>query len=130
MLVGNEINGAKSWFEIGSFTFQPSEFAKVGTALALASYMNLRKNDLKRFRLFIPAIAIIVLPAILVALQPDTGSAIVFFAFFLVLFREGMNPYFFFSGIIMVILFLFTLLFNNIYLSLGIIAIAFWLLTY
>jgi len=125
LLVGNEINGARSWFEIGSFTFQPSEFAKVGTALALASYMNLRKNDLKRFRLFIPAIAIIGLPAILVALQPDMGSAIVFFAFFLVLFREGMNPYFFFSGIIMVILFLFTLLFNNIYLSLGIIAIAF-----
>ena len=125
MLVGNEINGAKSWFEIGSFTFQPSEFAKVGTALALASYMNLLKNDLKMFRLFIPAIAIILLPAILVALQPDTGSAIVFFAFFLVLFSEGMNPYFFFSGIIMVILFLFTLLFNNIYLSLGIIAIAF-----
>lgn len=122
LLVGNEINGAKSWFEIGSFTFQPSEFAKTGTALALASYMNLRKNDLKRFGIFIPAIAIIAFPAILVALQPDMGSATVFFALFLVLFREGMNPYFFYSGIIMVILFFFTLLFNNLYLSLGIIA--------
>ena len=125
LILGKEINGARSWFEIGPLTFQPSEFAKFATALALATYLSSRKHDLKRAAIFIPASGIILLPALLVALQPDMGSAVVFLALFVVLFREGMSSYIFVSGSLMIILFFFTLLFNNLYLTIGMISIAF-----
>jgi rod shape determining protein RodA len=128
LILGKEVNGARSWFEFGSLSLQPSEFAKFGTALALAAYLNSKKHDLKRLSVFLPAAGIIVLPAILIAVQPDLGSTVVFFALFIVLFREGMSSYIFASGIIMLVLFFFTLLFNNLYLTLGIIALAFVLL--
>ena len=99
VLVGKEINGAKSWFEFGSISLQPSELAKFGTSLALASYLNSKRQDLTRISVFIPATAIIILPAMLTLLQPDMGSAIVYFSLFIVLFREGMSPYIFVSGI-------------------------------
>ncbi|MBK8884560.1 MAG: rod shape-determining protein RodA [Bacteroidales bacterium] len=93
LIFGTEINGARSWFEFSGFSLQPSEFAKVGTALALAVYLSSRRHDLTRLSDFIPAVSIILLPAILTALQPDMGSMVVYFALFLVLFREGMSPY-------------------------------------
>ena len=128
LIFGKEINGAKSWFEFGSFSLQPSEFAKFGTALALAVYLSARRHDLTRLDVIIPALAIIFLPALLTALQPDMGSTIVYFALFLVLFREGMSPYIFVSGLLMVILFFLTLLINNLYLTIGLIIAAFFLL--
>ena len=128
LLFGKEINGAKSWFEFGGFSLQPSEFAKFGTALALAVYLSAKRHDLTRSDVFIPALAIILLPAILTALQPDMGSTIVYFALFLVLFREGMSPYIFVSGLLMLILFFMTLLVNNLYLNIGLIIAAFFLL--
>jgi rod shape determining protein RodA len=125
LVLGKEINGARSWFQIGPLSLQPSEFAKAGTALALASYLNSRKLDLNRFRAFVISTGIIILPAILVAIQPDMGSALVYFSLFIVLFREGMSPYIFISGFIMLILFFFTILFNNQYLTVALIGIAF-----
>jgi rod shape determining protein RodA len=125
LVLGKEINGARSWFQIGPLSLQPSEFAKAGTALALASYLNSRKLDLNRFRAFVISTGIIILPAILVAIQPDMGSALVYFSLFIVLFREGMSPYIFISGFIMLILFFFTILFNNLYLTVALIGIAF-----
>jgi rod shape determining protein RodA len=127
LLFGREINGARSWFEFGPLSLQPSEFAKFGTALALASYLNNRKQELTKLKVILPAVAIILLPAILTALQPDLGSTIVFFSFFLVLFREGMSPFVFISGLLMVLLFFLTLLINNLYLEAGLIVIAFFL---
>ncbi|MFZ0281007.1 MAG: rod shape-determining protein RodA, partial [Bacteroidales bacterium] len=124
LILGKEINGARSWFEFGSLSLQPSEFAKFGTALALAAYLSSKRPDLKRLSVFIPAISIIALPAILIAMQPDLGSSVVFIALFIVLFREGMSSYVFTSGLIMVILFFFTLLFNSLYLTLGLITVA------
>ncbi len=132
LIVGKDINGARSWFQIGSLSLQPSEFAKFGTALALAAYLNSRKHDLSKLRVFMISIAVILFPAFLIVLQPDMGSAVVYFALFIVLFREGMSPYIFISGLIMVILFFFTLIFNNLYLTIGIIAAAFilaWFVT-
>jgi rod shape determining protein RodA len=132
LILGKDINGARSWFQIGSLSLQPSEFAKFGTALALAAYLNSIKHDLSRLRIFMISIAIILFPAFLIVLQPDMGSAVVYFALFIVLFREGMSPYIFVSGLIMAILFFFTLIFNNIYLTIGIIATAFilaWFVT-
>ena len=125
LVLGREINGARSWFQIGALSLQPSEFAKFSTALALAAYLNSRKLDLNRFRSFVISGGIILLPAALVAIQPDMGSSLVYFSLFMVLFREGMSPYIFISAFIMLILFFFTLLFNNLYLTVGLIGIAF-----
>ena len=125
LIIGRDINGARSWFEFGPLSLQPSEFAKCGTALALAAYLNSRRHDLKRFSIFSVASGIIILPALLITIQPDLGSAVVYFALFIVLFREGMSSYIFVSVLIMLILFFFTLLFNNLYLTIGLIAAAF-----
>ncbi len=132
LVIGKEINGAKSWFEFGPLSLQPSEFAKFGTALALASYLNNRRHELTKLKVIITAFGIISLPALLTALQPDMGSTVVFFSFFIVLFREGMSPFIFVSGLLMLILFFLTLLMDNLILEMGLVAIAFiliWLTT-
>jgi len=127
VIFGKEINGARSWFEFGGFSLQPSEFAKFGTALALAGYLNTRRQDLTRLSAIVPASAIILFPALLTLLQPDMGSAVVYFSLFIVLFREGMSWYIFVSGLLMIVLFFLTLLTNNLYLTIGIITIAVFL---
>ena len=124
LIFGTEINGARSWFEFNWFSLQPSEFAKFGTALGLAGYLNTRRHDLTRWGVLLPASAIILLPALLTAIQPDMGSTVVFLALFLVLFREGMSPYVFVSGFLAVVLFFMTLLIDNFYLSLALVIIA------
>jgi rod shape determining protein RodA len=127
LILGREINGARSWFEIGFLSLQPSEFAKFATALALAAYLNSRKHDLKQLPVFMITVGIILLPALLIMIQPDMGSTVVFFALFIVLFREGMSAYIFISGILMIVLFFFTLVFNSLYLTFGLLAAAFTL---
>jgi rod shape determining protein RodA len=124
LFFGREINGARSWFEFGNIGLQPSEFAKFGTALALSAFINSRRQELTRIKVILPAVGIILLPALLTALQPDMGSTVVFFAFFIVLFREGMSPFVFVSGFLMLILFFFTLLFDNFYLEVGLVVAA------
>jgi len=123
LVFGKEINGARSWFEFGGVSLQPSEFAKFGTALALAGYLTNRRQELTKLKVILPAVGIIMFPALLIALQPDMGSSIIFFAFFLVLFREGMSPYIFISGLLMLILFFLTLLIDNLYLQAGLVVI-------
>lgn len=127
LVFGREINGARSWFELGPFTIQPSEFAKAGTALALARYLNLRGQELTRPKILIPAVAIIFIPAVLIMIQPDMGSMVVYLSFFIVLFREGLSPYIFISGLLMVLLFFVTLLVDNLYVTLALITVAFLL---
>lgn len=117
LIFGKEVNGSRSWFEFGALGFQPSEFAKFATALALARYLNSRGQDIVKFRNLIPALVIITIPMILTILQPDMGSTIVYFAFFLVLFREGLSSYIFVAGIMMLVLFFITLLFENLYIN-------------
>ena len=124
VIFGKEINGARSWFEFGSISLQPSELAKFSTALALAAYLNTKRQDLTKFSVIIPAFAIIFFPAMLILLQPDTGSALVYFSLFIVLFREGMSPYIFISGLLMIVLFFLTLLTNIFYLSLVLVILA------
>ena len=124
LVIGNVTYGAKSWFELGGLGLQPSELAKFATALALAGYLNTKRQDLTKLKVIIPAAAIILFPAVLIALQPDMGSAIVFFALFIVLFREGMSPYIFVSGLLVIILFFLALLMNSLNLTISLIAIA------
>jgi rod shape determining protein RodA len=128
LILGHTIYGAKSWFEIGGFGLQPSEFAKFSTVLALAAYLNNKRQELMKMKVLATALVIIVFPSILVLLQPDTGSAIVFFALFIVLFREGMSPYIFVSGLLAIFLFFITLLVGSFNLSAALIIIALLLL--
>lgn len=87
---GKNVNGATSWYAIGSMTLQPSEFAKAATALAVAKYVSDLNTDIKNILDQVKTFVIIVIPAILVLLQNDTGSTIVYAAFFFVLYREGL----------------------------------------
>jgi rod shape determining protein RodA len=132
LFIGKEVNGARSWFQLGPLTLQPSEFAKFATGLALASYLNNHKEELTKLKVILHAAALILLPAVLTAKQPDMGSTIVFFSFFFVLYREGMSPYIFVSGLLMIVLFFLTLLMDNFVLELILVALAFfltWLIT-
>ncbi len=123
LVLGKEINGARAWFEIGSFSIQPSEFAKFATGLALASFLNSRRQS-SGLDVMAPATAIIMVPMILIALQPDMGSVITYFAFFIVLYREGMSIYVFISAILAVALFLLTLMLGNVPVAAGLIVLA------
>jgi len=91
-IFGREVNGAYAWYHIGGFTFQPSEIAKFGTCLAMAAFLSSPGVDLRQWRDRIIAFAIFLIPTLLVLLQSDTGSALVFFSFMLVLYREGLSP--------------------------------------
>ena len=87
LVFGTEIAGSKSWFQIGSIAIQPAEFAKFATCLALAKYLSTFNVSLSKFKTKLIASFIILLPASLVLLQNDTGSALVYLALILVLFR-------------------------------------------
>lgn len=107
---GREVNGAKSWIEIGSFRLQPAEFAKLATVLALAKFTS--TYNLKMFKLKNLAIigAIIFIPAVLILLQNDTGSALVYSALILVLYREGLPGWILGLVVLIITLFIFALL--------------------
>lgn len=92
LFVGKEVNGAKSWLIIAGQPFQPSEFAKLATAMALAKYMSGLNFSMNRGKDLAIAAAIVLFPAIIVIFQNDTGSALVFGSFMIVFFREGLNP--------------------------------------
>jgi rod shape determining protein RodA len=90
---GKEISGSKSWFQIAGFGIQPGEFAKMATSLALAKYLTTIDIDLKKPRTLIIAALIILFPGSLIILQHDTGSAIVFLSFVIVLYRAGLTGF-------------------------------------
>jgi rod shape determining protein RodA len=129
--IGKEVGGNKAWLGIGSFGGQPSEFAKFATALAVAKFMGtigFRMDNLRnQFILF----AIIGAPMLLVLAQKDTGTALVFTAFILVFYREGMSPFLLLVGVACVIIFILALLVdNNVYLYAGIGVLWLFLLLY
>ena len=113
LLVGEEIAGSRSWFQIGSFGIQPSEFAKFATNLALAKLLTSRDLNLKKFKCIFKALIIIGLPALLILLQHDTGSALVYTTFVLVLYREGLSGSILIIGVVAAVIFVFTLLLNK-----------------
>ena len=115
LVVGTEIAGSKSWFQFGGIALQPAEFAKFATCLALAKSLSTFNVSLKRLKTKIVASAIILLPAALVLLQNDTGSALVYFIFILVLFREGLTGNILLIGLMVAFLFVITLLMDKLY---------------
>ncbi|HRP85444.1 MAG TPA: rod shape-determining protein RodA [Saprospiraceae bacterium] len=118
LFFGKVINGQKAWFGLGMFTFQPAEIAKFGTALALANLLSDYKMKLSEPRAAMVAISLVLLPPLLIMLQPDAGSALVFFSFFILLFREGLNASLYIIILSFAGLFILSLLFgfDNTYL--------------
>ena len=114
LLFGSTVAGSKSWFKIGGFAIQPAEFAKFATALAMAKYLSTLNIDLRNLKVKIRSIAILIAPALLILLQNDTGSALVYFSFVIVLFREGFSGLLLVVGFVMAVLFVVTLLFGKI----------------
>ncbi|MHC1733491.1 MAG: rod shape-determining protein RodA [Bacteroidales bacterium] len=123
LVLGKEVNGARAWFDFGAFGLQPSEFAKFATGLALASYLNSQRQSYNT-RTMVSATAIILSPALLIAVQPDMGSVITYFAFFIVLYREGMSIWVFITAILAVVLFLLTLMLGNLPVAIGLLVVA------
>jgi len=120
--IGKEINGQRAWFEIGAFRLQPAEFAKFATALALAKFMEAPTFDLTQGKFQIRALAIIGLPVDLIMLQPDTGTAMVYSAFLIMLYREGMPQRYYILAISLVVITLAAIAVeNNLYLAAGIV---------
>lgn len=110
LAVGSTISGSKSWFQIGSYGLQPAEFAKFATNLALARYFSGQHIDVKDFRTkFIPLL-ILGAPALLILLQNDTGSALVYSSFVLVLYRMGLSGNYLLAGVMIGVFALSTLM--------------------
>ena len=101
----HEIKGSRSWLVLGPMRLQPAEFAKFATALAVAKLMSTYGFTMANIRHFMAAVAIIILPILLIIGQRETGSALVYFSFFLMLYREGMPGSILFTGVAMVIYF-------------------------
>ena len=124
LFFGKEVSGARSWFEIGTFRLQPSEFAKYATLLALAKYLSeLKQKALQNKELFIAGI-IFAIPMALTILQRDAGTAMVYTSLILVLFREGMTPLVLVFLVTLIALFLLTLIIPKIAMIIAISVIA------
>jgi len=124
LVIGREVHGAKSWFEFGFFRFQPAEFAKIAVGLALARYLSAHNRKIQSPKT-IGAVALIVfIPASLILVQPDMGSALVFFAFILVLYREGLSGTVLLIAIMVGVLFILTLILNKLIIIIGLILLA------
>jgi len=124
LVAGREVAGSTSWFELGGLRLQPSEFAKFATALAVAKFMSGSMYKIVRKKDFLITIALILFPSALIMLQGDTGTALVFGAFVIVMYREGLNPWLIVLGLFAILIFILTLFVGKLYLMGGIITIA------
>lgn len=131
LLFGIEVNGAKSWFDFGFMRIQPAEFAKVACCLALAKFLSRLNMSLEKTKNKIIATALILLPVIFIILQNDTGSALVYSTFILVLYRFGLPATLLIIGIVTTILFVTSIIVSKIVLIviLSVIAIFFFIIS-
>jgi rod shape determining protein RodA len=128
LVAGKEVGGNKSWLVLGGFTLQPSELAKFGTSLVLSWYLAFKNVDVAQWRYRWIPLLLLALPMILILAQPDTGSALVFFAFALVLYRAGLPLYYLLLGLWAIVLVVVTLLFDALNVSIGLTVLALILL--
>lgn len=98
LFLGTNIRGATSWFSIGGFTFQPSEVAKFATCLAVSAFLGRFNTNMETWRSRFIAFGLIAIPIVLIVAQPDPGSALVFFSFLVVFYREGLSSTFYLVG--------------------------------
>jgi rod shape determining protein RodA len=110
LIVGTEVKGSKSWLVIGGFRLQPSELSKVFTCLALAKYISRQETDFSKTKSQLIGAAIALAPAIITVAQNETGLALVYFALFLVMYREGLPPFILITGASLGVLLILSLL--------------------
>ena len=123
-IFGKTIAGATSWYDFGGISIQPSEFVKATTALALAKYVSDIQTNMQDLKNQIVAFIILALPAILIILQPDPGSALIYAAFVFPLYREGLHGVYLLLGLFAVMLFISTLAFGAFWAAVGVILLA------
>lgn len=121
LIAGKEVNGAKAWLTVGSIAIQPAEFMKLATALALARYMGNPQFTVRNLKRLLIAAAIVLVPALIVILQNDTGSALVFGSLLIVFYREGLSPIFPILIILIIVVAVLSLWLNNFWVMTGII---------
>lgn len=125
LAIGVDINGARSWIKIGSFSLQPSEFAKYGTSFAVATIISRigfsfqNKNDILKLA------SVTLIPMGLIIIQGDMGSALVFLSFILVFYIEGLTPAIILLGLFMILVFVLTLVYSALYFSIAAILLLF-----
>ncbi len=125
LFVGTTVHGSSSWIELGGFRMQPAEFAKFGTALALAKYLSgYNVNYIKDRKIQYISALIIILPMVIILMQNETGSTLVFTAFILVLFREGLPGWILFTGFMFGVLAVLALLVKPLYIIISLVIIA------
>lgn len=115
--LAEDTKGSYSWIKFGPISLQPAEFAKFATALAVAKYMSAYSFSMGKTRDFVTVVGMILLPMLLIILQKETGSALVYLAFFLMLYREGMSGAFLFSGVCAVTYFVVGIRFSEVQVS-------------
>ena len=124
LFLGIEVNGAKSWYDLGFLRIQPAEFAKFSTCMAVAKYLSTLHINFKDLRVKLIVGAIILLPALLIVLQNDTGSALVYTAFIIVLYRVGLPGTILILGISAALLFISSILVPKIYLLITLVVLS------
>ncbi|KAA9354682.1 rod shape-determining protein RodA [Larkinella humicola] len=110
LVAGSNVNGSRSWFKLGAFSIQPAEFSKLGTALALARYIDYPNVNLTKLKDQLSCAGIIALPALLIIASNETGSMLVFASFIIMLYREGLPGFYPLIAIVIVALFILTLI--------------------
>lgn len=121
---GRTIAGTTAWYDFGGFSIQPSEFVKAATALALAKYVSDIQTNMHEFKNQMGAFIILAIPCILIMLQPDPGSVLVYAAFVFPLYREGLHGSYLLLGLFAAILFVSTLTFGPVWVIFGVLAVA------
>ena len=110
--VGKDINGSRSWFEIGPFRLQPAEFSKISTSILLAFLMSKYDFRFSNFRNALRVAFVLILPILAILLEKETGSALVYLGFLLVCYREGMSGWLLIAGLLAILFFVLTLAFS------------------
>lgn len=128
LIFGREVNGARSWFQLGVIRFQPAEFAKFATCLAIARYLGAYGLGVKKIKTFLISGIFLLVPAFLIVLQRDAGSALVYSVFLFVLYREGLSGWFLVLALMSAVLFVVTLVLTKMNLLIIILFITFMIL--
>jgi rod shape determining protein RodA len=127
LFVGKEVSGSKTWFGIGDFGIQPAEFAKFATLMALAKFLGDIQIKMTEMRTKVISAAIVLTPMFLIVLENETGVALVYSCFILVMYREGLSGNILLLGVAMAVLFLLALLINK-FILIGVLAFLTFLL--
>src|SRR5690606_26243826 len=122
-LFRKNINRATSWYSLGGFSFQPTEFAKFATALAISKHLSDFQTNISDVKHQLQAVLILSVPAILIIAQPDPGSALVYCSFFFVMYREGLSFNYLVIAFLGISLFISTLIFGVTWVIIGMVLI-------